>query len=258
MLTSMRIRHSKDNTPRGAPFDETRAEFVILDSSDMCYNEEKADQNAKEPEDKRVIESRMLLYIKGKKNGRMMLESIEKGPFVYLTVEEEVQIQKKKYVELTKQKWLQDVSDVQETNIVLQGLPLDVYALVNHCQSAKDIWERVKLLMKGTELSYQEHELDTYIEFDKVTVQQVQGRQGQSFASMEIKGNATSSGGNNAAGHARVVKCYNCHGEGHMLMLAEAQESGQVLDEEQLAFLVDHGIAYCHDIQQTIIHDAAF
>ncbi|GJT01190.1 hypothetical protein Tco_0822359 [Tanacetum coccineum] len=33
-------------------------------------------------------ESRMLLYIKGKKNDRMMLEYIENGPLVYLTVEE--------------------------------------------------------------------------------------------------------------------------------------------------------------------------
>ncbi|GJT61914.1 retrovirus-related pol polyprotein from transposon TNT 1-94 [Tanacetum coccineum] len=62
-------------------------------------------------------------------------------------------------------------------------------------------------------------------------------------------------------GQARVVKCYNCQGEGHMArqctqpkwprnaawfkdkaMLAEAQESGQILDEEQLAFLADPGI----------------
>ncbi|GJW05203.1 hypothetical protein Tco_1564059 [Tanacetum coccineum] len=40
----------------------------------------------------------------------------------------------------------------------------------------------------------------------RVTVQQVQRRQGQSFASLETKGNATSSGGNTAAGQARVVK----------------------------------------------------
>ncbi|GJV54771.1 hypothetical protein Tco_1455776 [Tanacetum coccineum] len=46
-------------------------------------------------------------------------------------------------------------------------LSLDVYGLVNHCQSAKDIWERVKLLMKGTELSYQEHKCKLYNEFDK-------------------------------------------------------------------------------------------
>ncbi|GJS60977.1 retrovirus-related pol polyprotein from transposon TNT 1-94 [Tanacetum coccineum] len=103
-------------------------------------------------------ERRMLLYIKGKKNGRMMLESIENGPLVYPTVEVDGQIRKKKYIELVEQEQLQDDYDVQATNIVLQDLPPDVYTLVNHCQSAKDIWERVKLLMKGTKLSYQERE----------------------------------------------------------------------------------------------------
>ncbi|GJS31037.1 hypothetical protein Tco_0491657 [Tanacetum coccineum] len=113
--------------------------------------------------------SRMLLYIKGKKNGRMMLESIESGPLVYPTIEENGQIRNKKYVELSEQEKLQDDCDVQAINIVLQGLPLDVYSLVNHCQSAKDIWDRVKLLMQGTELSYQEHECKPYNEFDKFT-----------------------------------------------------------------------------------------
>ncbi|GJW64120.1 hypothetical protein Tco_0116004 [Tanacetum coccineum] len=41
-------------------------------------------------------------------------------------------------------------------------------------------------------------------------------------------------------------------------MLAEAQESGQILDKEQLAFLTDPGITDCHDVQPTIIHNAAF
>ncbi|GJU85833.1 hypothetical protein Tco_1293379 [Tanacetum coccineum] len=82
-------------------------------------------------------ESRMLLYIKAKKNGRMMLESIENGPLVYPTVEVDGQILKKKYTELTEQEQLQDDCDFQATNIVLQGLPPDVYSLVNHCQSAK-------------------------------------------------------------------------------------------------------------------------
>ncbi|GJU71363.1 retrovirus-related pol polyprotein from transposon TNT 1-94 [Tanacetum coccineum] len=91
-----------------------------------------------------------------------------------------------------------------------------------------------------------------------VTVQQVQGRHGQSYAGNSYKGNATSSGGNNIGGQARVVKCYNYQGEGHMArkctqpkrprnaawfkekaMLVEAQEAGQILDEEQLAFLPD-------------------
>nr|GEW80434.1 hypothetical protein [Tanacetum cinerariifolium] len=43
-----------------------------------------------------------------------------------------------------------------KTNIILHGLPPDVHALVNHQEMAKDIWDRIKMLMKGTELSYQE------------------------------------------------------------------------------------------------------
>ncbi|GJS31292.1 hypothetical protein Tco_0491912 [Tanacetum coccineum] len=82
--------------------------------------------------------SRMLLYIKGNKKVRMMLGSIENGPLVYPTIEED-------------------------------GLPPDVYSLVNHFKAAKDIWDRVKLLMQGTELSYQERECKLYNDFDKFT-----------------------------------------------------------------------------------------
>ncbi|GJW47637.1 hypothetical protein Tco_0079283 [Tanacetum coccineum] len=89
----------------------------------------------------------------------------------------------------------------------------------------------------------------------RVTVQQVQGRQGQSFAGMGSKSNATSSvinknGENNAAIQARVVRCYNFQGEGHM--------ASQVLDEEQLAFLADPGVAESQDTHITMTHNAAF
>nr|GEU87725.1 hypothetical protein [Tanacetum cinerariifolium] len=97
----------------------------------------------------------------------MILESIENGPRVYPTIEENGHIRNKKYAELTKQEKLQDNCDVQATNIVFQGLPPDVYSLVNHCQAAKDIWDRVKLLQKGIELSYQERECKLYNEFEK-------------------------------------------------------------------------------------------
>ncbi|GJZ88257.1 hypothetical protein Tco_0660039 [Tanacetum coccineum] len=112
--------------------------------------------------------SRIRLFIKGKKNGRMMLDSIDEGPLVYPTVVgEDGQTRPKKYSELTEAQQLQDDCDVQATNIILHGLPPDVYALVNHQEAAKDIWDRVKLLMKGTELSYQERECRLYNLFDK-------------------------------------------------------------------------------------------
>nr|GEU29978.1 retrovirus-related Pol polyprotein from transposon TNT 1-94 [Tanacetum cinerariifolium] len=105
----------------------------------------------------------------------------------------------------------------------------------------------------------------------------LKGRQGQSYSGTGYKRNATSSGENNASGHAMVVKCYNCQGEGHMArqytqpkqlrnvawykekaMLAEAQEAGQILDEEQLAFLADSGVPDGQAIQIIIPNNATF
>ncbi|GKG07674.1 retrovirus-related pol polyprotein from transposon TNT 1-94, partial [Tanacetum coccineum] len=54
------------------------------------------------------------------------------------------------------------------------------------------------------------------IQDDRVTVQQVQGRQNQSYDGTRNRGIATTSKGNYAAGQLRVVKCYNYQGEGHM------------------------------------------
>nr|GFA68432.1 hypothetical protein [Tanacetum cinerariifolium] len=48
------------------------------------------------------------------------------------------------------------------------------------------------------------------IQDDRITVQQVQGRQGKNYSGTTYKGNATSSRGNTKTGQARVVKCYNC------------------------------------------------
>ncbi|GJW17380.1 reverse transcriptase domain-containing protein [Tanacetum coccineum] len=90
--------------------------------------------------------SHIRLFIKGKKNGRMMLDLIDNGPLVYPTIEEDEQTRPKKYSELTEAQQLQDDCDVQETNIILHGLPPNVYALVNHQEAAKDIWDRQVLV----------------------------------------------------------------------------------------------------------------
>nr|GEY53154.1 hypothetical protein [Tanacetum cinerariifolium] len=111
--------------------------------------------------------SRIRLFIKEKEHGRMMLDSIDNGSLVYPTVEENRQTQPKKNSKLTEAQQLQDDCDVQATNIILYSLPPNVYALVNHQEATKDIWDRVKLLMKGTELSYQECEFRLYNLFDK-------------------------------------------------------------------------------------------
>ncbi|GKB60909.1 hypothetical protein Tco_0917095 [Tanacetum coccineum] len=112
--------------------------------------------------------SRMELYIENRENGRMILNSVINGPLVWPTIDEENgTIRTKKYEELSVTEKLQVECDLKATNIVLQGLPPDVCAIVNHHKVSKEIWYRVKLLMQGMKLSLQERECRLYDEFDK-------------------------------------------------------------------------------------------
>ncbi|GJY61124.1 transposase, MuDR, MULE transposase domain protein [Tanacetum coccineum] len=111
----------------------------------------------------------------------------------------------------------------------------------------------------------------------RVTVQPVQDRQTSFAAGMSgTRANISGMGGNNS-GQQRVVKCFNYQGEGHMarqclkpkrkrdatwfrdkVPLVEAQGNGKVLNEEELEFLADLGIAECLVTQTIITHNAAY
>ncbi|GJZ98296.1 hypothetical protein Tco_0670749 [Tanacetum coccineum] len=75
----------------------------------------------------------------------------------------------KKFAELSAIEKIQADCDLKATNIILQGLPSDIYSLVNHHRVAKDLWEKVQLLMQGTSLTKQERECKLYDTFDKFT-----------------------------------------------------------------------------------------
>nr|GEU31878.1 ribonuclease H-like domain-containing protein [Tanacetum cinerariifolium] len=99
----------------------------------------------------------------------MILESVEHDLLIWPTVEENGVIRAKKYVELSAAEKNQVDCDMKATNIILQGLSDDIYLLVNHQRVAKDLWERVQLLMQGTSLTKQEREFKVYDAFDKFT-----------------------------------------------------------------------------------------
>nr|GEV19452.1 hypothetical protein [Tanacetum cinerariifolium] len=110
----------------------------------------------------------MEFYIENRENGRMIIDSVQNGPIIWPTVvQEDGTTRKKTYAKLFATEKLQADCDCKATNIVLQGLPPDVYAIVNHHKVAKEIWDKVKLLMQGTKLSLQEKECKLYDEFDK-------------------------------------------------------------------------------------------
>ncbi|GJT91130.1 hypothetical protein Tco_1079975 [Tanacetum coccineum] len=102
-------------------------------------------------------------------NRRMILELVEHGLLIWPTIEENRVIMTKKYAELSATEKIQADCDMKETNIIIQGLPTDIYSLVNHQRVAKDLWEKVQLLMQGTSLTKQKRECKLYDAFDKFT-----------------------------------------------------------------------------------------
>nr|GEY74347.1 integrase, catalytic region, zinc finger, CCHC-type, peptidase aspartic, catalytic [Tanacetum cinerariifolium]GEZ26889.1 integrase, catalytic region, zinc finger, CCHC-type, peptidase aspartic, catalytic [Tanacetum cinerariifolium] len=111
--------------------------------------------------------SRMELYMLNRQHGRMILEFVESGPLLWPSIEENGVTRLKKYSELSPTEAIQADCDVKATNIILQGLPSKVYALVRTYKVSKDLWERIQMLMQGTSLTKQEREYKLYDEFDK-------------------------------------------------------------------------------------------
>ncbi|GKE25166.1 hypothetical protein Tco_1436678 [Tanacetum coccineum] len=104
----------------------TLAEFMILSGGD----------NRPPMLEKHLYDSwksRMELYMQNREHGRMILESVEHGPLIWPTIDENGVTMTKKYEELV----------------------------------TKDLWERVQLLMQGTSLTKQERECKLYDAFDK-------------------------------------------------------------------------------------------
>ncbi|GJX94111.1 hypothetical protein Tco_0348697 [Tanacetum coccineum] len=64
----------------------------------------------------------------------MILESVEHGPLIWPMVEENGVIKTKKYAELSAANKIQADCDMKATNIILLGLPVDIYSLERECK----------------------------------------------------------------------------------------------------------------------------
>nr|GEV34688.1 hypothetical protein [Tanacetum cinerariifolium] len=139
---------------------------------------------------------RMELYMMNRQHERMILESVKNDPVLWPSIEENrssvhynvyntsSSIPQVEYALLVHQqsdfsqpdsgvivpvflKAIQADCDVKATNIILQGLPPEVYALVSNHKVSKELWKRIQLHMQGTSLMKQERECKLYDEFDK-------------------------------------------------------------------------------------------
>nr|GEZ11958.1 RNA-directed DNA polymerase, eukaryota, reverse transcriptase zinc-binding domain protein [Tanacetum cinerariifolium] len=86
------------------------------------------------------------IYGLGKENEANILKSIDEWPYKMGTVRETL---------------------AESTEGAPQfGLPKDIYTLINHYTDAKDIWDNVKMLLEGFELTKEDRESQLYDDFE--------------------------------------------------------------------------------------------
>ncbi|GKB55982.1 hypothetical protein Tco_0912168 [Tanacetum coccineum] len=114
------------------------------------------------------------LYCQGKENGVNILKSIDEGPFQMGTIRDLIaegtegaqQLGPERarvYSDLSPENKDRYNAEIRATNILLQGLPKDIYTLINHYTEAKDIWDNVKMLLDGSELTKEDRESQLFV-----------------------------------------------------------------------------------------------
>nr|GEU50257.1 putative ribonuclease H-like domain-containing protein [Tanacetum cinerariifolium] len=95
--------------------------------------------------------SRLLRYAKSRPNGKLIHNSIINDD------------------ELTEKELKQIEADDQAIQTILLGLLEDIYAVVDSCETAQEIWLRVHQMMKGSDIGIQEKEAKLFNEWERFT-----------------------------------------------------------------------------------------
>ncbi|GJR60686.1 retrovirus-related pol polyprotein from transposon TNT 1-94 [Tanacetum coccineum] len=226
-------------------------------------NESPADTDAMDMESSKKNNLSVVNEHPGKKNGVNILKSIDEGPFQMGTFQETLTEgtegaphlgpeRLRVYSDLSSEDKERYNADIRATNILLQGLPKDIYSLINHYTNTKDIWDNVKMLLEGSELTKEDHESQLYDDFEHF-----RQNKGETITTTMF-------------GQARHIKCYNCNSICHIarnytqpkrpqnseyfkdkMLLMQAQENGVAFDEEQLLFIAsDDCDAFDSDVDE--------
>ncbi|GJZ10691.1 hypothetical protein Tco_0545450 [Tanacetum coccineum] len=123
--------------------------------------------------------SRLLRYAKSRPNGKLIYNSIMNGPYVRRMIPEPGDADREVPVpetfheqtddELTVAEIKQMEADDQAIQTILLGLPEDIYAAVDSCETAQEIWLRVQQMMKGSDIGIQEKKAKLFNEWERFT-----------------------------------------------------------------------------------------
>nr|GEX63255.1 hypothetical protein [Tanacetum cinerariifolium] len=122
--------------------------------------------------DRKVTAVWIDIGLQGKDNVENILQPIDKGPFKMGKLKETLtngaqgSERDRVFIDIIPEEKDRYKADVRVTNTLLEGLPKDIYTLINHYADAKDIWDNVKMLLEGSELTKVKRESQLYDAFE--------------------------------------------------------------------------------------------
>nr|GEX24847.1 hypothetical protein [Tanacetum cinerariifolium] len=112
-------------------------------------------------------------------NGKLIHNSILNGPYVRRMIPEpgdancDVNMTETFHEqtddELSEKELKQIEADDQAIQTIFLGLPEDIYAAVDSCETAQEIWLRVQQMMKGSDIGFQKKKAKLFNEWERFT-----------------------------------------------------------------------------------------
>nr|GEV25362.1 hypothetical protein [Tanacetum cinerariifolium] len=144
----------------------------------------------------------MELYMQNREHKRMIFESVENGPLIWFTIEENGVTRTKKYAELSAAEKIQADCNLKATNIILQDFVVPVFSLGDDPIACLNKAMAFITTIASSRYPSTNNQLRTSsntrnqanIQDGRVTMKQVQGRQGKSYFGTGFKSNAASTG----------------------------------------------------------------
>nr|GEV65845.1 hypothetical protein [Tanacetum cinerariifolium] len=121
-------------------------------------------------------ESRFRRFLKNKlEDGERMWHLIEKRPYErqLITNPDDTQVNiLEPLSKMTKTNKKRYIADMKLMNYLLQAIPNDIYNSMDACKNAKEMWERIRRLMFGSDVTSQVRHSRLINEFDKFTAKE--------------------------------------------------------------------------------------
>ncbi|GJS16627.1 hypothetical protein Tco_0411099 [Tanacetum coccineum] len=109
-----------------------------------------------------------------RENRKWLLKALEDGPYVFRTITPTgSQLPRLQDVDdLEGDDLLYYDAEMELTNMILLSIPNEIYNSVDSCKTAKEMWDRVERLMRGTIKNQVDRETRFTNEFDQFVVEQ--------------------------------------------------------------------------------------